>query len=363
MTDLEIFSPQLESVGILDVYSSLVWERRYAESGYFEITAPATVEIISMLSAGNIVTKPGAVESGKIEQKYICDTENGATITVSGRFLSHLLYGHIVMAEKELSGNVEELMRQLVTDTVMDSSSVDYLPLLQLGELSGITAETTVYCNYPDLYEYLTAITASTGIMFRIRFDVIARTLIFECYGGVDRSANQMENPQIVFSEDDDTLSGAEYEYDRTAEINSVVARYYGDYGEVIVDYNPDNKTGEDKRTLSITGSCVTTNDSNGERVLDQTATESALLSAAKGRLIEVTDNFTASVIGDMPRYKIDYDIGDTVTVRHTEWGITVNKRIEKITETEDENGPSTIPTFGSPLPSIAAILKNKEAK
>lgn len=358
MTDLEIFSPELEAVGLVDIYSSILWERRYAEAGFFEISAPMVGLNGTLLEIGNLVVKPGALESGVIEQKRIAYTDTGATVTVSGRFLSYLLHGHIVMALKQVSGNAEAAMRELVESTVMSAESSDYLPKVALGELAGIKAEVDAYCDYPDLHDYLAALARQSGVLFRLRLDVQEKALIFECYEGKDRSILQTENPQIVFSEDDETIANAEYERDRTAEVNAAVARYTGPYGSVIVEYNPENLTGTEKRAISVEGECVTYTTEEGGVVLDVAATRARLLSLAKEQLHPATENITATAAAAVPEYKGDYDLGDIVTVHHAAWGKTLSKRIEAITETENEAEKTVIPTFGSPLPTIADILK-----
>lgn len=50
-------------------------------------------------------------------------------------------------------------------------------------------------------------------------------------------------------------------------------------------------------------------------------------------------------------KYKIDYDLGDIVTIHKKKWGIKMNQRITEIQEVYENDGMIVIPVLGSPLP------------
>jgi hypothetical protein len=72
---------------------------------------------------------------------------------------------------------------------------------------------------------------------------------------------------------------------------------------------------------------------------------------ALKDRVI--AESFTFSTDTEAPfRYRIDYDLGDIVRVKHNAWGIDLTRRITEIEEDYEENGSRhVVITCGDPLP------------
>jgi len=86
--ELYIYSPAIELRGVIDVYSSLRWRRRFFEPGEFELHAPASAENIAMLAENNIIHRVDRKEAGIIEgvtiaaavPNYTCDTSGTVEI-------------------------------------------------------------------------------------------------------------------------------------------------------------------------------------------------------------------------------------------------------------------------------------------
>lgn len=350
MVELIALDGDLRAQGVIDVYSSLIWERRFYESGYMELHASATDNNINLLKQNNILMKESAEESAVIEYVSTAAGESGEEITAVGYFLSRLLFGHIVKKKYKFNGSAEEAMRKLVAETVMNPETDDYIPQVKLGELKGISAAVNCRIEYIDLEAALGRIARLSGVGFILRAEPNSGELIFECFEGKDRSIAQMENPRVIFSEEYDTvLSSAEYTADRTEEVNAVTARYSGEYGEVTVFYNPYGKTGREKREVCVYGECVTVNTKDGV-MLDEQATKVKLYALAQEQIKAPAVNFSAAVsfTGNL-QYKNSYNLGDIVTC---EWhGMPLNRRITKITEYYDANGTEIIPDMGEPFP------------
>lgn len=63
--DLKIFNRELELIGIIDNFTSLMWTRRYFKSGEFQLEAPLTFDNINILKRENIIFKGnGDTEAG-----------------------------------------------------------------------------------------------------------------------------------------------------------------------------------------------------------------------------------------------------------------------------------------------------------
>lgn len=57
--------------------------------------------------------------------------------------------------------------------------------------------------------------------------------------------------------------------------------------------------------------------------------------------------------------YKKDWDIGDLVTVRKKEWGITLNERVTEVQEVYEDGGMSITPTFGDAFPETLDLSED----
>ena len=350
MTDLIIYNRSLVAQGIIDLTTSILWERRFYEAGYFEIHVPMNDNSIALLQKDNFIMRSDSAETGIII--YVRKRSDGKSkdeITVIGRFLSYLMHGHIIKQDTTLSGNVETIMRSLVTSTNLQVSG------LTLGELCGTTKTVEYAVKYADLHDTLCELAKLSGVGFRIRLDPNSGVMYFECYEPTNHSAEQTTNPAVIFSPDYDTAyGGAEYVEDDTKTVNAVVVRYSGEYGEVVVDYNPQSVTGIDKHQIAIEiTSPVTTTDESNEKVLDREATEEKLLEEAKKKIKKKVKKLSVPVADSGSfTYKTDFDIGDIVTLQYAPFGVNMTRRIHKISENYTQNEVQIIPDMGEPYPT-----------
>jgi len=354
MIDLIVYDKTMTAVGIVDTQTTLFWERRFYEAGYFEMNVPANENNNALFSAGRYLMRADALESGMILRvaKNV-DAEGVTTITVIGRFLSYLLHGHIVRSAQMYTGNAETIMRQLVSATVLNDESPDYIAGLSLGEMCGSDKTVSVYLIYNDLHDALREISRLSGVTFRIVLNPNTGTMKFECYEGHDYRANQYINAQVVFSPEYDTIIGAaEYAEDDSVTVNAVTMVYSGEFGTVAERYAPTALSGTELREISvITEQCVTISSDRGV-VLDINGTK-ALLRSLAPQYITPKDIFVFASVAHTAglTYKQDYDIGDIVTVEYRPFGISLTRRIHKVAESYSAAGTEIIPEFGDISP------------
>lgn len=354
MIDLVVADPSFRIIGVIDVYESLMWERRFYEAGYFKLQANATENNLALLKDGNYLFRADAEEAAIIKHTETTeDASETEIITAEGYFLSYILSGHIIKERLTLSGNIETVMRSLVTSIVMNKDSDDYIPFIRLGKACGVNATVNTTIAYKDLHEALSELSKLSGVGFKLRADLNEGLMYFECYEGRDFSAGQINNPQVIFSPEYDTiLSAPTYTVDDTGTVNVVFAYYSGSLGTVIVDYNPKNLKGTDKKTVVVEGQAVTMTAEGGGQVLDRSATIAALTALAKERIVEKTENFSCSAsFTGSNEYKKSYDIGDIVTTEYPRWGVSLTQRIHKVIETYDGSGKQIIPEMGEVWP------------
>ena len=104
--DLYILDKSLETIGIIDVFTSVIWTKRYFSAGDFELYLPASSNNIKLLQTGNYVKRLDDDTVMIIEKIQITtDAETGNFLTVSGRSLEILLARRIVWKQTIFLGN------------------------------------------------------------------------------------------------------------------------------------------------------------------------------------------------------------------------------------------------------------------
>lgn len=83
---VKIYDQALQRKGVIDVYRSLIWTRKYKEAGTVELHAALTEKNLELLQKGNILTMTGSVESAFVIS--ILAPTRGATLRIFHLFCS-----------------------------------------------------------------------------------------------------------------------------------------------------------------------------------------------------------------------------------------------------------------------------------
>lgn len=352
---IKIYDLELQRKGVIDVYRSLIWTRKYKEAGTIELHAPLNSRNLPLLQRGNIVAKADSVESAIIEGMAVDDYTN--EITATGRMLSSGLSRRgIKTIETFTDVTYEYAMCKLVEDAAI--SAEEPLPHLQLGELKGIGGLVTFQVSYKELYAYLTKLSACSNLAFRIRADYKEKVLYFEVYEGKDHSKNQMAYKRVIFSEVYRNIDQATYiTNDQNYKTHAIV---YGE-GEgtkrTVMEATIDPMAaGWQRRELMVDARDISSKDMTTEQY------QSALIQRGNEKLAEygIVECLEATTLPYVNfAYKTDYDLGDIVTVRKKAWGLEMDKRITEIQEIYENGSFSIVPTFGDPLPEVIDLSDN----
>lgn len=385
---LRIYDAELNFLGITENQTSVIWTRKYYESGNFSVVLPITDDNIRLYKIGNIIAKRDSIEAGVIEDLQIHESFDEHSITASGRFLSSYMDRRLIRPRFTFSGFVEVAMRTILTNAVA-------IPLVELGELQGFTTKVGFQATYKNLLAYETKLAKSAGLGFRFRPDFENKKIIFEVYQGLDKSRNQSDRAFVEFSDKFDNLESAE------ARMNDQLYKnvgYVGGQGEgydrVFVQVGDDSLIGLERRELFIDAKDIqeedvgdkpeaddymenhTATDGDGNTIeytvfnKAQYQTDLAAWTSAKARAraeyIEELKTrgyqkldecvFSNSVDCDIIsvgnfEYKKDYDLGDVVTVRKNNWNYENVARITEISEVYEHEIMTVVPTLGDTLP------------
>lgn len=386
MLNIYILDQDLQRIGIIDNYTSLIWANRYFEFGDCEVYAPATPDNIKIFQHGNYIMREDDDMICKIEKVQIdTNIETGNYLIVTGADCRRILNQRITWKQTSHSGTAENFIRKLITQNIIAPSDPDrVIPRFVLGEYYGFDERINIQTTYDPIGDKIAEICRIFGYGFKVTFD--GNNFVFDVYKGADRSFSQTENPYVIFSEDFENLRSSTYVVDKSdyasvalvggsgegkdrylttvnTSIDTGINRY-----EVFVDAKSVSKnlSYEDLTEAYAGGTISTVNNVvyyvvDGERIAtldsasepqnaelldapyyailgeagDERLAESKTLTAFEG---EVEGNNTYV-------YKTDYFIGDIVQIKN-EFGIERAVRIVEVIESFNDEGHSIIPTF-----------------
>jgi len=229
---IEVRGNDTNIIGIVDTASSVIWHSVYFGVGDFEIQAKATPEILALLQAGRYVTRPDNDEVGVIEKIYIPEnTDEGATITASGRFVKSLLERRVIYnlsgnsnTATILRGNVENAIRTVISNNAIACpfDGKRNIALLGLGDVANIDLNiidsngnaSEKQVTYENLLTYTDAVLEE----YNLSSKCILKNgkFLYVIYSGTDLSVENENAIPVIFSEEFDNLTSSEYTYDET---------------------------------------------------------------------------------------------------------------------------------------------------
>lgn len=341
--EVRIYDMQMNFKGLIEDQTSVLWNRSYFGNGSFELYCPVTPNNQGLLQVGYLVWMRGAVEAGVIEELITEQNAYKNQITAKGRFLDSYMSRRLIRptynAQNEL---VETSMRTLLTNA-------ESIPLVQLGAVQGFTETVSFQATYKNLLDYEIKLAKYANIGFRFRPDFTNKTITFELFKGLDRSVNQSDRNRVIFSEQYNNI--AEAKYSVNTQLMKTVC-YVGGQGEgasrTFVIAGDDTLTGLNRREVYINASDIQPDG------LTTAEYEAALLQRGVNELqhdslahsfecvTEANGNF---------QYKVNYDLGDIVTIRKDNWGLSQDLRLTALTEVYEYGAMKVSPTFGNPLP------------
>lgn len=357
--ELYVMNTSLETIGVIDAFTSVIWTKRYLSAGDFELYLQVTPEILSMLAIGNYIYRLDD-DSVMIIEKHMIETdaENGNYLTVSGRSLESILTRRIVKSQTTYSGNAEQLIYKLLNENAIEGGTEE-TPLYEkywrritnliLGTSQGYANTIKKQFTGTSLYDAIVDICTQFQWGWKITLNS-NRQFVFSLYKGTDHSYNQSTNPFIVFSPAFDNLLNSKYEKDTSNFANIALVAGEGE-GTDRVRVWTDNalelrdlnryEIFVDARDLSKTQDDTTLSDAEYLDILQ----ERGISKVSEQTIVEAFDGECETTMTYV--YREDWNIGDVVQIEN-EFGITASPRILEVTESEGTDGNTLVPTFAT---------------
>ena len=341
-----VINTNFEVLGVVDTYKSAIWTERYFTTGDFEIYLPATDANLALFKRHYFVvraddpTKAGVIETLRITTS----PDEGNYLTVTGKNVESILSRRIVWKQTTYSGKVENTIRRLVSDSMINPEEQGrIIPNFNLGEPIGLEDTLRIQFTGDNIEEAIQKLCLKYKLGYRVKFNIQTHGFLFEIYKGVDRSYNQSTNPFVVFSNDFDNLLSSDYTNDGSEFKN--VAQVAGEgQGTARKKVVVGSVTGLERFETFINASDLSTNE--GE--ISATDYSSILIQRGGEKLAQMAQiESLESTIEPNTLYKLneDYFLGDIIEIVD-EFGHAYQPRITEVIECQDDTGYSCLTTF-----------------
>lgn len=290
MIDIYVLDGNLEQIGIVDNYTSLIWVNRYQTEGDCEIYIRATTENIKLFKKGYYLARNDDEMVCRIEKIELdTDTENGNYMTVTGYDVKKILGQRIIWSQSNVDGNVENYIRQLVYESLVNPNlsarqikNANGRPNFFLGNKANFPEVTTEQATYKPIDEKVQEFCQRYDWGYKVIVDV--GNFYFLLYKGTDRSNT------VIFSNDFENLISSKYVEDSSNLANVCLVAGEGegsDRSRNVAGYAEGLERNEiyvDARDLSRTISwseligMYPTTDQGGHGHIDVTSTQQAIV-------------------------------------------------------------------------------------
>lgn len=349
-----ILDKDMNIIGILSTYESIIWTEKLHEPGNFKATFIFSEEINRKLQLKNLIYKTDEKQPGIITRKYLKLNKYGEqTIIVQGYMASRYLNQRIIWEKMLMSGTPEQIMRKMVEEQVINPKIPERkMPLIELGEIHGFdTDQIEKQVTYDNLQEALTGVSKASDLGYRLILDYSKKKLIFDVYQGIDRTL-KTDHP-CIFARKYGNVYTQEYSADETNYRNVCLVRGPGEDDQRI-RVTVGDAEGIDRYELFYNASGYSVDTITESELINQMIQKGTEKLAS----YNIVRAFESKINKDKAMF---FEIGDYVTCTDKEWNVTVDTQIKEIQKGLSKTEKSYIVTFGNNVPTLIDLIKAKE--
>lgn len=346
-----ILDKDYNTIGVLDNFDSFIWTDRYLGYGDFEIYMPAQELFLNPIRQDNYIASKTSDRYMIAEQIEIAtNVETGAKAIVTGRSLESILERRIIWGRKVLTGNFQEGIKTLLTESIIDpiipARKIPNFIFKPSTDPTITSLEINIEFIGDNLYDSIFVLCETENLGFRV-LPSGSGVFTFELYRGIDRSYDQTEKPYVIFSPKFENLLSSNYlETNRNLRNAALVAGEGEGIEQILVEAISNNNLGLDRREMYIEAKDVSSSTDD----VELTESEYKNILIEKG-LQELSKTYAVQTFEgeiDASRqfvYGTDFFIGDIVQVVN-EYDMEARSRITELIQTHNAEGISYIPSF-----------------
>lgn len=211
MIDVYVLDGNLNSIGIIDSYVSLLWVSRYQTEGDCELYVEATNENLTLLKKGNYLSRLDDEMVCRIEKIEIdTSTEEGNYLIVTGYDVKKILGQRVIWGQSNVDGNVEDYIRTIVYESLVNpnlsaraiTNSIGRQNFL-LGDKANFKEVITQQASYSKVSERVQEFCKKYDWGYKVIVDI--GNFYFCLYKGTDRSDS------VIFADEFENLISTKY--------------------------------------------------------------------------------------------------------------------------------------------------------
>lgn len=243
--DIKLYDANFETTGkVIDTFSSLSYTDRWNADGDFKLVLPVS-EYNTVKDAKYLAVDGRTFE---ISQINTADTSASDELTIAGHDLNVLLDRVVITDPVRVQGNLETQIRALVSGYAI--TGWQSVPRLVLGTSQGYARAIDANATRGSLGAFLYTELNKRGFSYELNYDPAADEITFDIVQSKDRTEDQEDNAQAVFSAQKENLENMEYEKNESDYYNCAVVCDEDETAPstAVVDLS----NGEAKRTIYI---------------------------------------------------------------------------------------------------------------
>ena len=392
MIRLDVFDFNFERQGNIEKYTYISYNRKYQDVGSFHLKCPASSMNNSLIQKQRFIWIEDDV-CGIVQYISKERDDSDVTLDVQGNLISGILDWRWVYPCFVSTGKANLIMEEMVNVHCINPADgrrkFANLVIGTKGELA-LPESITYQKTGGSVLESQKNLASANDLGFEVLFNPrVGDKLQFVVYKGVDHTiGNKDGNAEVYFSQSLNNLLKAQYVYNDDAFRNvelvageavggtdnenskrTTLEVYLDDESQQASSYQRLEKF-VDARDLQSEYSEEVVTDSDGNETvghIDKKMTEEQYKEALRQRGNEefgestVEESYEGRIRADNKtifQYKVDYDVGDKVTIIDSDFGIRMDVVISEMGVTYDNESYTYEPIFGVAIPTILDKIK-----
>lgn len=327
MRAFNVYDGNLNRIGTIETWMSLLWEDGYNTVGSMQIEVQQKSSVVPLLQIGHYLGRGDLDTLALIRSVQAQD----GVIVANGRMASGIL-GERVSTKVISNENAEAALRGLV-------SEMDPWECVELGDESGLTDEFARQTSDKTLQAYCEEICTDIDAGFRLRYDKAAKKLLFEVY-------KPQANQNLVFATKFGNLANIIYSATDNQYKNVAIVAGQGEGEErTAVTVGQTELTGSKRREMYIDARQLQIEQDETEEQYVERLRNHGLARLAEQTFIE---NIGAEI--NSADFGKRFKLGDVVTCILDDLKVKLTTRITGFTMVSQNNQTTITLQFGTPI-------------
>ena len=255
---LYILDTNYDIVGLIDEYESVLWQKKFNDSGECEIYAPLTDDLVSLLQRGFYILRYDDDMFCKINDiQFDNNVEQGDYIICTAQDICKVMFGRIISRQIVFTGKVTDYVELLLNENIINAEESRKIPnfIIDKSNFDEITdsVEDTAYGE--DVLQVIVRACKYANLGFRVSYNVVDRVFVFRLYKGKNKASIDGEE-YVEFSSRFQNMISSKYRVTDANYKNVACVNYASENSEIktLYVYIGDEPTGEERREVFVDG-------------------------------------------------------------------------------------------------------------